>query len=503
VEERWVAPCSASPPPSTSYPTSVSPALRALETVFSLGAVGNLSDGELLDCFRTQRGPSGEQAFRALVERHGPLVLGLCRRLVKDSHDAEDAFQATFLILMQKAGSIRSRENLGPWLYGVASRVARRVRRRSLARVNWPRHALAEVPARAEPASACDTAESERAILDEISRLPERLRGPIVLCCLEGQSYELAAARLALTEPALRGRLYRARNRLSRRLRARGISGGSLTPAIILSGGVSPRVSAELFGSTVKMSLFWQTARGLVSHAAVVPEPIATLAHGVTTTMMLHGLNAAGVVSLLAAAAVGTAVLAQQARNPPAQTGAGSGSVLQTETKAAAALASTSEGSPQANHDEGAVSRPELIWKELRSNGDVAGRNRLINEYLDKPIDAHFPEGTVHQVLKHIKQVTTVPGKYPGIPIYFNGVVDPAGKAVQDPDKMTVRFDAKQRPARLVLETALRPHGLSYIVKDGFLFIDARDGINEIRLQQLEKKMDRVLEALERLTRAR
>jgi DNA-directed RNA polymerase specialized sigma24 family protein len=102
------------------------PGWRALESLFDAGALGGLTDGELLECFQTSRDTVGHDAFRILVERHGPMVLGMCRSLVRDPHEADDAFQATFLVLVRKAGSIERRDTIGPWLHGVAGRVARR-----------------------------------------------------------------------------------------------------------------------------------------------------------------------------------------------------------------------------------------------------------------------------------------------------------------------------------------------------------------------------------------
>ena len=106
---------------------------RALESLFDAGALGGLTDGEFLECFQTSRDTLGHEAFRILVERHGPMVLGLCRSLVRDPHEADDAFQATFLVLVSKAESIRRRDTIGPWLHGVAGRVARRARQRRCA----------------------------------------------------------------------------------------------------------------------------------------------------------------------------------------------------------------------------------------------------------------------------------------------------------------------------------------------------------------------------------
>ena len=105
-----------------------------LRTLFEVGTVVGRSDGELLDLFLTAGGPAAELAFAALVERHGPMVWRVCRETLRESNDADDAFQATFLVLVRRAGAIRKRSSLGPWLHGVALRVARSARRCAMRR---------------------------------------------------------------------------------------------------------------------------------------------------------------------------------------------------------------------------------------------------------------------------------------------------------------------------------------------------------------------------------
>ncbi len=188
---------------------------RSLDTLFRVGTLGSLSDGELLECLTSSS--DAEEAFRAIVERHAPMVLGLCRSLVKDAHEAEDAFQATFMVLVRKAGSIRRRDTIGPWLYGVAGRIARKARARSARRGRIERPLSEELPARDDPAADCAT--TLNTLHEEIARLPEPLRVPLVLCCLEGMCYDTAARSLGVTEPTLRGRLHRARKRLAVQLR--------------------------------------------------------------------------------------------------------------------------------------------------------------------------------------------------------------------------------------------------------------------------------------------
>ena len=157
---------------------------QSLNTLFSAGALGLMSDPELLQCFKADRGAAGQEAFRILVERHGPMVLGLCRSLVPDPHEAEDAFQATFLVLVRRATRSGCRDSVGPWLYGVASRVARRARRRVIERRRCQVEFVADVAdAKASgPAIHDHDQETEQAIHKEVAGLPASLREPIVLC---------------------------------------------------------------------------------------------------------------------------------------------------------------------------------------------------------------------------------------------------------------------------------------------------------------------------------
>ena len=157
--------------------------VQTVGTLFQLGTTGEWSDGDLLDRFISREDETQSAAFEVLVDRHGPMVLDVCRNVLRDYHEAEDAFQATFLILARQARSVRRRGSVAAWLFGVATRVASR------ARVNAARRRARElvfaqnVAARAS--SSCD--EVARATLhEEIERLPEKYREPVVLCYLEG-----------------------------------------------------------------------------------------------------------------------------------------------------------------------------------------------------------------------------------------------------------------------------------------------------------------------------
>ena len=164
--------------------------LRDIGTLFSNGVLGGLTDRQLLERFVNRNDSSAEDAFTILLERHGPMVWGVCRRLLPDRDAAADAFQATFLVLVRRARAVRVDDSLGPWLYGVSRRVAARARATSLRR---RARETGGVEAVAGPAP--DPGRAERlAILDEeIGRLPERQRAAVVLCDLEGLPHEEAA----------------------------------------------------------------------------------------------------------------------------------------------------------------------------------------------------------------------------------------------------------------------------------------------------------------------
>jgi len=187
--------------------------LRRLGTLFNLGAIGELSDGQLLEQFATRGGEEGELAFGALVERHGPMVWRVCRSGLRDPNDAQDAFQATFLVLVSKAKSLWVRDSLGPWLHRVAHRVASRARRDASRRLEHERRAAESRPYR-EPHEPCD--DLAALLHEEIERLPARCREPLILCDLQGLSHHEAARRLGCPLGTLKTRVARADRKSTR-----------------------------------------------------------------------------------------------------------------------------------------------------------------------------------------------------------------------------------------------------------------------------------------------
>jgi RNA polymerase sigma factor (sigma-70 family) len=275
------------------------------------GSVAGLGDGELLGRF-VDRGDGA--AFEALVGRLGPMVLGVCRRILGDSHDVDDAFQATFLVLVRRAGSIRERDLVGPWLHGVAARVARRARSESARRAARERASV--VPEAREGETGPDPDGSGlRALIDEeIGRLPEHHRRPVVLCDVEGLSREEAARRLGWTPNMVRGRLERARGRLRDRLARRGLAPSGPWSVLLAARSVP---SPALVAATGRAALSFGVGRigsSLASASAVA------LSRGVLTMMMLSKLKVAAAVALAAGfVAAGSGMLgAQGPATPPA-----------------------------------------------------------------------------------------------------------------------------------------------------------------------------------------
>ncbi len=269
--------------------------LTGLNALTHVGVAGNLSDAQLLDRYLARGGEAAEAAFEVLVARHGPMVLNVCSNVLRDSNDAQDAFQATFLVLASKARSIRQSDALAGWLLGVARRVAVRSRM-DLARRRAYEGRAAEMKADLQR----DRAESWPELHEEIGRLPARFREPVVLCYLEGLSTDAAAARLGCPKGTVLSRLSRARERLQGRLTRRGLA-PSLGPLIAATAPES--IPPGLLTATVRASLSFAeqpaTAIGLSSAAAVA------LARGVIYAMMISKLKVMGAAALVCALTLG------------------------------------------------------------------------------------------------------------------------------------------------------------------------------------------------------
>jgi RNA polymerase sigma factor (sigma-70 family) len=211
--------------------TRVRAVVQEFQAWFRRGLNAGLTDGQLLERFTTLRGEAAESAFAALLERHGPMVFRACRDILRDEHDAMDALQATFLTLALRGRSLWVRDSLGPWLHRVACRIAVRAKQSAGLRRAAERRA-AEATARSV---GKETRNDLGAILhEEVNRLPERYRIPVVLCDLEGRTYEEAARHLGCPVGTVKSRLARARERLRGRLARRGITAPAAVAGVVL-----------------------------------------------------------------------------------------------------------------------------------------------------------------------------------------------------------------------------------------------------------------------------
>ncbi len=246
---------------------------------------GEAGDGELLGQFIERR---DEAALAALVQRHGPMVWGVCRRLLSH-HDAEDAFQAAFLVLVRKASSVSPRGMVGNWLYGVSHQTALQARRSAVRR--RARETTVNRMPDPETLSLDPWAEVQPLLDQELSRLPENYRAVVVLCDLEGRTRKEAARQLRVPEGTVAGRLARARTMLAKRLAQRGVTlaGGALA-AVLAQHAASAVVPAAVVSNTIGAATL--VAAGQVAMAGVISVEVATLTEGVLKAMLISKLKA-------------------------------------------------------------------------------------------------------------------------------------------------------------------------------------------------------------------
>jgi RNA polymerase sigma factor (sigma-70 family) len=263
--------------------------VRHLRDLAERRGAGGRTDRQLLHGFARQR---DEGAFALLVRRHGAMVLGVCRRVLRQQQDAEDAFQAAFLVLARKAGSSGWGDSVGGWLFRVAYHLALKARRRG-GRRRAVEVAMAQVPETAA-APAGNDPELRAALDEEVSRLPEGYRAAVVLCYLEGRDQAEAGRQLGCTVDALKGRLRRAREMLQRRLRQRGVGlSVAALGAVLAEGAASAAPSAALLASTARAAVLF--AAGAQAAGAVSAQALA-LAVGGLKTMCVTKIKLFGIV---------------------------------------------------------------------------------------------------------------------------------------------------------------------------------------------------------------
>src|SRR5262245_20047032 len=257
--------------PSGQLATVISRLRRAIEPDMAR----HLSDATLLERFVQNHDDS---AFELLVWRHGGMVWDLCRRMLRRSEDTEDAFQATFLALVRKAASIRKSASVGSWLYKVAFRAALEARKRSARQAFSERRAFVLLPP--DPQAEACWRELHPLFDEEICRLPEKYRAPLILCCMEGKSLDEAARQLGCPRATAGTRLARARERLRRGLMNRGVAvpAGAVLAAICARGTVSAGPPAKLVDAAIRAALaYWKTAGTCAASTSALT--LAKIAH--------------------------------------------------------------------------------------------------------------------------------------------------------------------------------------------------------------------------------
>ncbi len=280
---------------------------RGLRVLFESGALGALDDGELLERFLEANADVSEVSFRVLVERHGPMVLNICRGRL-ELHDAHDAFQATFLVLARKAGSVQNRGSLASWLHGAALRAVAKSRTQRSRRLGRERRAAESRPKFEEPSEHIDDRERDAVLHEELARLPLKYRTPLVLCYLEGLTHELAAERLDWPVGTVRGRLARGRDQLRARLARRGFDASAFLPAARAFGASTRLVPAALADATVRSAAYAATY--------AMSGSISVLTQGVVHTMIMSKLKIAAMLTTVAAVgATGVGLITLRAGN--------------------------------------------------------------------------------------------------------------------------------------------------------------------------------------------
>ncbi len=381
--------------------------LRHLHTLYRVGVLGDLSDAQLLERYVAGLDEGAEAGFAALVERHGPMVLRVCRQILGDPHDAEDAFQATFLVLARRAGSVRRRDSVASWLHGIARRVAMHARS-DVARRR--RHERQGAAMRDEETRDEADIKGWPELHEELARLPSTYRESVVLCYMEGLTTAAAARRLGCAQGTVLARLSRARARLRRRLIGRGLAPSA---GLLMAGTVPGRARGRGAGRAVSsvMTAAMKIAAGKTA-AGVVPSSVMALAEGVLSMLFrsrLRGMLAT--VAAFAAVALGIGMLAhrpagrpQVCKTPPPRTGEGEGRTDRGDRRPGRRHDSRDRGravhGPRGHRPGDRQMADDLPGRDGRHGTDLARRplSRLLESRPEPParVDRHLdlrPDG--------------------------------------------------------------------------------------------------------------
>lgn len=458
--------------------------LGHVQQLFGAGTLVGMAEGQLLERFSSRR---DEVALEVLVARHGPMVLGVCRRILSDPHDVEDAFQATFLVLVRKAGSLRRRDLLGNWLHGVAHRVAVRARANAVRRRTRERSGAEAAVESSPEGDWCDL----RPVLDEeIARLPEKYRIPVVLCFLEGQTHEEAARQLRWPLGTVKSRLARARARLQGRLTRRGLAPSAGLLGAALSSKLSAAVGSALVGSTVKAAM--RSAASL-STAGVVPASVASLTEGVLRIMTMTKLKTIA-ITLMGAGVVAAGATGLAFQDPGVR-----------------AEAEQTEGRPQPKGEEpGTVPSPfDKLQKVTRTERPAARSSHNADDELEllkvqlerKRAGVHRAEAQIDLAKAIVARNTRLMSRDKNYVSKEEQVKAESEVAIANSEREVQQAEVREVEVRIQQAMRRQSHSDELTERSGLSASPATPVALERKLREMDRKLDRLIEAVEGLAR--
>jgi RNA polymerase sigma factor (sigma-70 family) len=417
-----------------------SPARAAMQVarMFRDGTLAGMSDRQVLERFITNR---DESAFEAILYRHGAMVRNVCRQMLFDPHDVDDAVQAVFLVLVRKAKFIRIEGSLGPWLYSVAGRVAARARANR--RTRWARECQTREIPDASYSSTEDACEIPRVLHDELGRLPERLRAPLVLCYLEGMTHDLAARQLDCPVGTVRSRLARARSLLHRRITRRGITLSTAALGALLESNARAAVSFRLPGVLVDsirgaaLETVLHTGMGTFTSFTTILKGVLSVSQFKKIAILATAISVGGVASMVVGRTTAGQTPKQESRK---------GQVLDGPI-----AVDSNDDRPVTSASPEPKKDPRLL---------------AIESKLNERISINVAEQPLSGAVGFLQNYTGV-----------NIVLDPkalseAGVTASSPVSLSV----KQVPFKTVLKLLLGPLGLAYKLEEEVILITSPQG---------------------------
>jgi HlyD family secretion protein len=367
--------------------------LRQLRTLFNVGTIGEMTDGQLLERFATDPDEVAELAFSALVERHGALVWRVCLAILRDEHDAEDAFQATFLVLVRKSRSLWVEESLGPWLHQVACRTASCLRAGIIRRRTHEQRCAERDSSRSIEFGTTRDPDRDAAIHEEVNRLPEKYRAPVVLCDLEGRTHQEASRFLGWPIGTVKSRQSQGRGLLRDRLARRGLG-------LAVSGAVVESLRQTALAATPRaiarraVSAAMQQA-GRLATGFVVSSQIFTLTRGVLRVMLwIRFRNFAVAAVVFGIAAGGGSLYVCGSQEPATKQGSAASEKPRTDPPRKAASRTVKSMTPETAIDltRARLRAQRLAARKAKAHYEIAMLTRELAEIaVEEYEDVRYP----------------------------------------------------------------------------------------------------------------